>query len=159
MKQVINFKVNGLDREVYVEPWRSLAEVLREHLNLTGVKVGCNTGNCGSCTVLVDGKAVKSCLYLAPKANGKEILTIEGLRNEHGELHPLQEALIEHYAIQCVYCPPGMILAAKAMLEEEPDITEEKVREKLRGNLCRCTGYKKIVEAVLAAKDKMEVRV
>ncbi len=159
MKQVINFKVNGLDREVLVEPWRSLAEVLREHLNLTGVKVGCNTGNCGSCTVLVDGKAVKSCLYLAPKANGKEILTIEGLRNEHGELHPLQEAFIEHYAIQCGYCTPGMILAAKAMLEEYPDITEEKVREKLRGNLCRCTGYKKIVEAVLAAKDKMEVRV
>ena len=158
MKQVVNFKVNGLDREVFVEPWRSLAEVLRENLNLTGVKVGCSTGNCGSCTVLVNGKAVKCCLYLAPKANGKEIVTIEGLRSEQGGLHPLQEAFIEHYAIQCGYCTPGMILAAKAMLDEEPEITEERIREKLRGNLCRCTGYKKIVEAVLAARDKMEVR-
>ena len=158
MKQTINFRVNGLDREVFVEPWRSLAEVLRENLNLTGVKVGCSTGNCGSCTVLVNGKAVKSCLYLAPKANGKEIVTIEGLRSEQGELHPLQEAFIEHYAIQCGYCTPGMILAAKAMLDEESEITEERIREKLRGNLCRCTGYKKIVEAVLAARDKMGVR-
>ena len=158
MKQVIKFKVNGLDQEVFVEPWRSLAEVLRDQLNYTGVKVGCNTGNCGSCTVLIDGKAIKSCLYPAPKANGKEILTIEGLRGENGELHPIQEAFVEHYAIQCGYCTPGMIMATKAMLDEDSDITEEKVRQKLRGNLCRCTGYKKIVEAVLAARDKMAVR-
>ena len=155
MKKVIKLKVNGEEREVYVEPWRTLAEVLREELGLTGVKVGCEEGNCGTCTVLIDGKAVKSCLMLVPQAQGREIVTIEGLVGEDGGLHPLQDAFIEHFAVQCGYCTPGMILAAKALLDERPEATEEDVREGLHGNLCRCTGYVKIVEAVLAAKEKM----
>ena len=121
-------------------------------LNLTGTKIGCETGDCGSCTVLIDGKAVKSCLYLAMKARGKDILTIEGLRGENGELHPLQKAFIEHFAVQCGYCTPGMIMVAKALLDENPNPTEEEVKKGLDGNLCRCTGYVKIIEAVLAAK-------
>lgn len=154
MKQLIKLTVNGTAYEVFVEPWWSLAEVLREELGLTGVKTGCDTGNCGACTVLVDGKAVKSCLFLSPKADGRDILTIEGLKGENGKLHPLQEAFIEHFAVQCGYCTPGMILTAKALLDENPEATEEDVRHYLTGNLCRCTGYVKIVEAVLAARDK-----
>ena len=149
MKQLLKLRINGEDYEVSVEPWRSLADVLRDELNLTGVKVGCSEGNCGSCTVLVDGKPVKSCLMLAPQAKGKEILTIEGLAKD-GKLHPLQEAFIEHFAVQCGFCTPGFILAAKGLLDENPNPTEEEVREWLGGNLCRCTGYVKIVEAVLA---------
>lgn len=157
MKQLIKLKVNGVVEEVFVEPWWSLAYVLREVLNLTGTKVGCETGNCGTCTVLVDGKTVKSCLLLAPKANRKEIVTIEGLTGKDGGLHPLQEAFIEHFAVQCGYCTPGMILAAKALLDENPNSTEEEVRAALSGNLCRCTGYVKIVEAVLAAEEKIKI--
>ena len=152
MKQLIKLRVNGLDEEVMIEPWWNLARVLRDELNLTGTKIGCETGDCGSCTVLIDGKAVKSCLYLTMKARGKDILTIEGLRGENGELHPLQEAFIEYFAVQCGYCTPGMIMAAKALLDENPNPTEEEVKEGLDGNLCRCTGYIKIIEAVLAAK-------
>jgi len=155
MKQLIKLKVNGAVEEVFVEPWWSLAYVLREVLDLTGTKVSCETGNCGACTVLVDGKAVKSCLLLAPKASGKEIVTIEGLTGKDGGLHPLQEAFIEHFAVQCGYCTPGMILTAKALLDENPNATEEEVRAALSGNLCRCTGYTKIVEAVLAAEEKL----
>lgn len=152
MSQLIKIKINGVMEEVLIEPWWSLAYVLREILNLTGVKVGCETGNCGTCTVLVDGKAIKSCLLLAIKARGKEIITIEGLKDKEDTLHPLQKAFIDHFAVQCGYCTPGMILAAKALLDENPNPTEEEVRQGLSGNLCRCTGYKKIVEAVLAAK-------
>jgi carbon-monoxide dehydrogenase small subunit len=155
MKQVLELKVNGQSHEVFVEPWRTLAEVLRDELGLTGLKVSCNSGNCGSCTILVDGKAVKSCLMLAPQAMGKEILTIEGLATEE-ELHPLQEAFIEHFAMQCGYCIPGMILKAKALLDENPDATEDEIRAGLSGNLCRCTGYVKIIEAIMAAKEKMK---
>lgn len=157
MKQLIKLKVNGVVEEVFIEPWWSLAYVLREVLNLTGTKVGCETGNCGTCTVLVDGKVVKSCLLLAPKANRKEIVTIEGLTGKDGGLHPLQEAFIEHFAVQCGYCTPGMIMAAKALLDENPNSTEEEVRVALSGNLCRCTGYVKIVEAVLAAEEKIRI--
>ncbi len=153
MKQLIKLRVNGIEEEVTLEPWWSLAHVLRDELNLTGTKIGCGTGDCGSCTVLVDGKAVKSCLYLAMKARGKDIVTIEGLRDENGELHSLQKAFIEHFAVQCGYCTPGMIMAAKALLDENPNITEDEVKAELSGNLCRCTGYVKIVEAVLAAKQ------
>jgi len=153
MSQKIRFKVNGVMEEVNVEPGWSLAYVLREVLNLMGTKVGCETGNCGTCTVLVDGKAIKSCLLLAVKAKGKEIVTIEGLKGKEGGLHPLQEAFMEHFAVQCGYCTPGMILAAKALLDENANPTEEEVRRGLSGNLCRCTGYVKIVEAVLAAKE------
>jgi carbon-monoxide dehydrogenase small subunit len=153
MSQRIRFKINGVMEEVSVEPGWSLAYVLREVLNLMGTKVGCETGNCGTCTVLVDGMAIKSCLFLAVKAKGKEIVTIEGLKGKAGGLHPLQEAFMEHFAVQCGYCTPGMILAAKALLDENPNPTEEEVRRGLSGNLCRCTGYVKIVEAVLAAKE------
>ncbi len=117
--------------------------------------MGCETGNCGTCTVLVDGKAIKSCMLLAMKARGKEILTIEGLKGKEDALHPLQKAFIDHFAVQCGYCTPGMILAAKALLDENPNPTEEEVRQGLSGNLCRCTGYKKIVEAVLAAGERI----
>ena len=155
MKQHIELNVNGVVETMYTEPWWSLARVLREQLGLGGTKISCETGNCGACTVLIDGLAVKSCLYLAMKARDKEILTIEGLSSENGELHPLQEAFIEHFALQCGYCTPGMIMAAKALLNENQSPTEEEVKEGLRGNLCRCTGYTKIIEAVLAAADKM----
>ena len=155
MRQNLELKVNGQLYEVFVEPWKSLAEVLREELGLTGVKVACDTGDCGSCTILIDGKAVKSCLMLAPQAKGKEITTIEGLATEEG-LHPLQEAFIEHFAVQCGYCTPGMILKAKALLDESPDATEDEIRVGLSGNLCRCTGYVKIVEAIMVAQEEMK---
>ena len=155
MRQNLELKVNGQFYEVFVEPWKSLVEVLREELGLTGVKVACDTGDCGSCTVLIDGKAVKSCLMLAPQARGKEITTIEGLATEEG-LHPLQEAFIKHFAVQCGYCTPGMILKAKALLDESPDVTEDEIRTGLSGNLCRCTGYVKIVEAIMAAQEKIK---
>jgi carbon-monoxide dehydrogenase small subunit len=156
MKQRLELKVNGQTYDVLVDPWQSLADVLREELGYTGVKVSCNSGNCGSCTVLLDGKAVKGCIMLALLARGKEILTIEGLATE-SNLHPLQEAFIEHFAVQCGYCTPGMILMAKALLDENPNATEDEIRVGLVGNLCRCTGYVKIVEAIMAAKEKMKV--
>jgi carbon-monoxide dehydrogenase small subunit len=150
MKQLLKLKVNEEDYEVFVEPWKSLADVLRDELNLTGVKIGCNEGQCGSCTVLMAGKPVKSCLVLAPKAQGKEIVTVEGLAKA-GKLHPLQESFIRHFAVQCGFCTPGFILTAKGLLDENPCPTEEEVRKGLAGNLCRCTGYVKIIDAVLAA--------
>lgn len=155
MKQALELKVNGQLYEVSVEPWQSLAEVLREELGLIGVKVSCNAGDCGSCLVIINGKAVKSCLMLALQARGKEITTIEGLAHDD-KLHPLQEAFIEHFAFQCGYCTPGMILMAKTLLDENPDATEDDIRLGLSGNLCRCTGYIKIVEAIMAARDKMK---
>jgi len=155
-KKTAVLKVNGEECEVYIEPWRTLAEVLREELGLTGLKIGCEEGNCGTCTVLVDGKAVKSCLMLALQAEGRELQTIEGLCGEDGKLHPLQQSFIDHFAVQCGYCTPGMILAAKSLLDERPDATEDDVREALHGNLCRCTGYIKIVEAILAVSCKTQ---
>ena len=155
MKQLMEFKVNGEHYEVAVKPNRTLLEVLREDLGLTGTKVGCNQGDCGSCTVLLDGKAVCSCLTLAVEAQGKEIITIEGLAS-NGQLHPIQQAFIDYFAVQCGYCTPGMIISAKALLDENPDPTEDEVRHALQGNLCRCTGYVKIVEAILAVKARMK---
>lgn len=155
MKQLMEFKVNGEHYEVAVKPNRTLLEVLREDLGLTGTKVGCNQGDCGSCTVLLDGKAVCSCLTLAVEAQGKEIITIEGLAS-NGQLHPIQQAFIDYFAVQCGYCTPGMIMSAKALLDENPDPTEDEVRHALQGNLCRCTGYVKIVEAILAVKARMK---
>ena len=154
MKQLIKLRVNGVDEEVMIEPWWSLARVLRDELNLTGTKIGCETGDCGVCTVLLDGMAVKSCLLLAPKAEGKEIITIEGLGGENGNLHPLQAAFIEHGAIQCGYCTPGMILCAKALLDENLNPDEEEIRQVMSGNLCRCTGYVKIIEAIRAVSER-----
>ena len=149
MKERLVLTVNGESVEVYVEPWKTLQQVLHDELELTGTKEGCDTGHCGACTVLIDGKAVKSCLVLAPLARGKDIRTIEGLASKE-KLHPLQQAFIDHFAVQCGFCIPGMIMTAKALLDETPNPTEEEVREWLGGNLCRCTGYVKIVEAVLA---------
>ncbi|MFC1917065.1 (2Fe-2S)-binding protein [Chloroflexota bacterium] len=153
MKKLLQLRVNGEDYEVSTDPWKTLVKVLREDLGLTGTKEGCNTGNCGVCTILIDGKAVKSCSILATQAQGQEITTIEGL-GKNG-LHPLQQAFIDYFAVQCGYCTPGMILRAKALLDENPDPTEEEVILSLTGNYCRCTGYTKIVEAILAAAEKM----
>ncbi len=150
MKSLIELKVNNEIQDAYVEPWWTLARVLREELGLTGVKVSCETGDCGACTVLIDGKAVKSCIYPVMKAIGKDIITIEGLVGENGDLHPLQKAFVEHFAVQCGYCTSGMILTAKALLDNNPHPTEGAVKEYLRGNLCRCTGYNKIIEAIMA---------
>lgn len=155
-KRLVHLNINGAEEEVYIEPWWSLGYVLREELSLTGTKIGCGTGNCGSCTVLVDGEAFKSCLYLAMKAKGKEIITIEGLKGENGSLHPIQEAFIEHFAVQCGFCTPGIIMGAKALLDENPSPTEDEVRKHLSGHLCRCTGYAKIVEAVMAASNQIQ---
>lgn len=153
MKESLKLKVNGHEYGFQTDPWKTLAKVLREDLGLTGTKEGCDTGNCGACTVLIDGKAVKSCLILASQAQGKEITTIEGISN--GALHPLQQAFIDHFATQCGYCTPGMILTAKALLDENPNPTEEEIKIGIAGNYCRCTGYVKIVEAVLAAAGTM----
>ena len=135
------------------EPWKSLLEVLRDELEWTGTKAGCLAGECGSCTVLIDGKAVKSCLILAPQAEGREILTIEGLANDG--LHPVQQAFVDCGAIQCGFCTPGMILTTKALLDENPHPTREEARQFLAGNLCRCTGFVKIIDAVMAAAEAM----
>ena len=145
----LKFWVNGTRRELSVPPHRTLLEVLREDLRLTGVKCGCDDANCGACTVLMDGEAVKSCSVLAGQAAGRRITTIEGLETKEG-LHPIQQAFIDHFAIQCGFCTPAMILTAKAVLDKNPHATEEEIREGLHGNLCRCTGYTKIVEAILA---------
>jgi len=154
-KEIIELIVNGDRYEVAVEPWRTLAEVLREDLNLTGTKIGCNQGDCGACTVLMEGRSVSSCLTLAAEAHQREIVTIEGLAQGPEDLHPLQEAFVEHGAVQCGYCTPGMILSAKHLLDHNPTPSEQEIRQGLSGNLCRCTGYSKIVEAIGAAAAKM----
>ena len=154
MKRLIQITVNGEQLEIAVEPWRTLLDVLRDDLGLTGVKKGCDRGDCGACTVLFDGKPVTSCMMLAVQAAGHAIVTIEGLADlTRAPLHPLQQAFVEHGAIQCGFCTPGMILAAAALLAENPHPSAEEVREAIAGNLCRCTGYVKIVEAVLAAAE------
>ena len=149
-KQLIQLRINGDTYEVRVEPWKTLVEVIREDIGLTGTKEACSTGECSSCTILLNGKPVNSCLMLAVEAEGKDIMTIEGLA-ERGELHPLQETFIRHGAIQCGFCTPGMLLSAKALLDRNPHPTEAEVKEAISGNLCRCTGYVKIVGAILAA--------
>jgi len=150
MKKLIQLKVNGDTYEVRVEPWKTLLEVIREDIGLTGTKEACSTGECSSCTVLLNGKPVNSCLILAVEAEGKEIMTVEGLA-QGDKLHPLQEAFIKHGAIQCGFCTPGMLLSAKALLDENPRPTEAEVKEAISGNLCRCTGYVKIIEAITEA--------
>ncbi len=154
-KQLIELIVNGTRYEVAVQPWQTLAEALREELNLTGTKVGCNQGDCGACTVLIDGRSVSSCLTLAMEARGREITTIEGLATSMTELHPIQESFVEAQAVQCGFCSSGMIMSAKHLLDQNPHPSEEEIRQGLSGNLCRCTGYTKIVEAIGMAADKM----
>jgi carbon-monoxide dehydrogenase small subunit len=149
--------INGESVDFLCEPRQSLLEVLRDVLGMTGSKEGCNDGNCGACTVIFDGRIVDSCLVLAVEAQGKEVTTIEGLATPEG-LHPLQQAFLEHAALQCGFCTPGFIIAAKGLLDREPDVDEASVRHWLAGNLCRCTGYDKIVRAVLDASVKMKSR-
>ncbi|MGA2225005.1 MAG: (2Fe-2S)-binding protein, partial [Syntrophobacteraceae bacterium] len=147
MKSVIHMTINDKEYEVAVQPNQTLVDVLRYELRLTGTKKGCGTGDCGSCTVIMDGKPVNSCLVLAVQANGRKITTIEGLESEEG-LHPVQKAFTEKGAIQCGFCSPGMILSSKSLLDKNPKPTEEEIRRAISGNLCRCTGYQKIVDAV-----------
>jgi carbon-monoxide dehydrogenase small subunit len=149
LKRLIELKVNGELHDVVVEPRRTLLEVLREQLGLTGTKEGCDAGDCGACTVLLDGKPVPSCLVLAIDTQGKDILTIEGVANGP-ELHPIQKAFVDYGAMQCGFCSPGMIITAKALLERNPNPSESEVRKAISGNLCRCTGYVKIIEAIMA---------
>ncbi len=153
MKRILKLHVNGEEVEILTEANKTLLEVLREDLGMTGTKRGCDLGTCGACTVLIDGKPHLSCLTLAVDVQGKKILTIEGLGKD-GALHPLQQAFVEKGAIQCGFCTPGMILTAKAFLEEKPHPSEEEVKKAIAGNLCRCTGYVKIVEAILSVTDK-----
>lgn len=150
----VKLNVNGKEYEVEVKPHWTLLQVIRDQLGLTGTKYGCGTGECGACTVIIDGKPMTSCLVLAASAEGRKIVTIEGISNGD-RLHPLQEAFIEEGAIQCGYCTPGMILTAKAFLERNPNPTEEDVRRAIDGNLCRCTGYVKIIKAILKASKKL----
>jgi len=151
-KMLVTFQVNGDKREVFVQPGDTLLDVIREELSLTGSKKGCSTGECGACTGVNIGKAVPSCLVLVASVEGANIVTIEGL-SKNGRLHPLQKAFIDHIATQCGFCTPGFILSAKAYLDENPYPTREEVEEALLGNLCRCTGYKKIVDAVMSVVE------
>jgi len=153
MKRILRLHVNGEDFEVLTEVHKTLLEVLREDLGLTGTKRGCDLGACGACTVLIEGKPFLSCLTLAVDVQGKKIVTIEGL-SQDGEPHPLQKAFVEKGAIQCGFCTPGMILTAKAFLDENPHPSEGEVKKAISGNLCRCTGYVKIVEAILSVAGK-----
>ena len=153
----VQTQINGEGVEYLCDPRQSLLEVLREVLSLTGTKEGCNDGNCGACSVIMDGRLVDSCLVLGVEAQSKEITTIEGLADEKG-LHPIQQAFLETAALQCGICTPGFIVATKALLDQEPNPTEERVRHWLAGNLCRCTGYDKIVRAVLDSSKIMEVK-
>jgi len=149
VKKQLKLTVNGQSYELYVKPKALLVEVLRNELGLTGTKRGCNSGSCGSCTVILNGMAVKSCSILALQANGAEILTVEGLA-EGEQLHPLQRAFLDYGAFQCGFCTPGMLMSAKALLDENPSPSEEEIREAIQGNVCRCTGYNSIVRAIMA---------
>lgn len=153
-KQIINLTVNGRPYELLIEPNTTLVDLLRDELDLTGTKCNCRAGECGACTVLIDGKPALSCLTLAVSAHDKNILTIEGLA-DGGRLHPIQQAFVDYGAIQCGFCTPGMILTTKALLDENPNPTQEEVKLALSGNLCLCAGYVKIVEAVMAAAEAM----
>ncbi|MEE8076367.1 MAG: (2Fe-2S)-binding protein [Candidatus Binatia bacterium] len=155
MKQVVRVKINGSLYEEDVEPRILLSHFLRETIGLTGTHVGCVIGECGACTVILDGRLVKSCLLLAVQIDGKEILTVEGLA-KNGTLHPIQEAFVKAYGIQCGYCTPGMVLATHYLLTKNPDPSEAEVRKGLAGNLCMCTGYMQIVEAVKTAAESLK---
>ena len=153
MNVIVNFKINGRNRTAHVEPKTTLLDVIREDLGIFGTKKGCEKGACGACTVILNGDAVPSCLVLAASVEGKEIFTIEGII-KNGFLHPLQEAFVKYHTSQCGFCSPGMILTAKAFLDRNPDPTEAEVRDVMMSNLCRCTGYEKIIEAVMAVANR-----
>ncbi len=154
MRQEIELTVNGRTYELSAEPRKTLLAVLRDQLQLTGTKEGCSTGDCGACTVLLDGDAVTSCLVLAVQANGREITTVEGIASR-GKLHPVQKAMVESGGLQCGFCTAGIVVAGVAMLEANDSPTEDEIRQGLAGNLCRCTGYTKVVEAMQGAAEEM----
>ncbi len=158
MKRVICFNLNGHEVSAEVESHKMLLQVLREDFQLTGTKEGCSQGECGACTVLVDGLPVNSCLYPAFEVEGANVITIEGLVAEGNRLHPIQEAFVEKGGIQCGFCTPGMIISAKALLDEKPDPSEEEIRRGISGNLCRCTGYVQIVESIKEAAKRLAPR-
>jgi carbon-monoxide dehydrogenase small subunit len=154
-KKTIHVTLNGQSHELSVQPWKTLLQLIRDDLKLTGTKEGCGHGECGSCTVLMEGKTVNSCLVPAVEADNKEIITIEGLST--GEtLHPIQEAFVSHSGMQCGFCTPGMIMSAKVLLDSNHDPSEDEIREGIAGNFCRCTGYTKIIESVSAAAEAMK---
>jgi aerobic carbon-monoxide dehydrogenase small subunit len=155
VKTTINVCVNGEDRQIEVDTRTIVAEMLREQLRLTGVHIGCATGNCGACTVFLDGRTVKSCCVLAADVDGAEITTVEALSPGPDDLHPIQEAFVQNQGLQCGFCTPGMILAAKALLEANPDPTEDEIRHGISGNLCRCTGYHFIVQSIQDAARRL----
>ncbi len=156
-KTIVSLRVNGRNRELAVEAHHTLSQVLREQLGLTGTKEPCGQGACGSCTVIVDGTAVPSCMMLAVEQEGKEILTIEGL-SQAGKLHPLQQAWLEEYAAQCGFCSSGMIMSAKALLDADPDPSVSRIKEALAGNICICSNYEHIVNAVRSAAEALKER-
>lgn len=153
MKKVVSFELNGDLIEVEVESHWTLLYLLREKLELTGTKSGCEAGECGACTVLVNGKAINSCLFPAMEIQGARVITVEGMAEPSGELHALQKAFVEEGGVQCGFCTPGMIMAAKGLLDEKPNPTEDEIRHALAGNICRCTGYVQIIEAVRVASE------
>ena len=150
----VTITVNGQQHTHDVEPRTLLVHYIREHVGLTGTNIGCDTSSCGACSIHLNGEAVKSCTVLAAQADGMEVTTIEGMAAADGTLHPMQQAVMENHGLQCGYCTPGMVMAATSLLQENPDPTEREVRLGLEGNLCRCTGYHNIVQAVLAAAAK-----
>ena len=153
----VSFTLNGRLQEIDVEPHELLLDVVRERFGLTGVKLSCDVQVCGACTLLVDGRPVSACTTLAFEVRGRSVMTIEGLA-DNGKLHPLQEAFIEHGGFQCGFCTPGMILASKALLDENPNPSEAELKHFMHGNICRCTGYKKIIESIMAAAKKMRAK-
>jgi carbon-monoxide dehydrogenase small subunit len=154
MKRSLSFILNGEPVKVEVEPHLTLLQLLRDKLELTGTKEGCGMGECGACTVLLDGKTVNSCIFPALEIEGRKVTTIEGLTDVQGNLHPIQKAFIEWGAVQCGFCTPGMVLSAKALLDENPKPTEEEIRHGIAGNLCRCTGYLQIIQAIKAVSEQ-----
>lgn len=155
MSFVLQTRVNGRDIEVNIEPQETLGEVLRERLHLTGTKVSCDVQVCGACTVLVDGLPVSACTYLAYEARNRQVLTVEGLAGANGSLHPLQRAFVEENAFQCGFCTPGMLLAAKSLLDQHPNASEDEIIAYMEGNICRCTGYRPIVAAIRRAQKSL----
>ncbi|MCX5860994.1 MAG: (2Fe-2S)-binding protein [Desulfomonile sp.] len=155
MRHTINFTVNGDSVQVEVYPHWNLLRVLRDELELTGAKQGCGEGECGACTVLVDGAPINSCIYPILEAEGKHVLTIEGLVGKGKDLHPIQKAFLEKAGVQCGFCTPGMIMSAKALLDQNPDPTDDQIRHSIAGNMCRCTGYVQVVESIRYAAEMM----
>jgi len=151
----LEFKVNGQEHKLSVTPNKRLLDVLREDLNLIGVKEGCSVGECGACTVIMDGKIINSCMVLAGQAQNSEILTVEGLEKEEGKLHPLQQAFLDAGAVQCGFCTPGMLMSSYNLLQSNPDPDEEEIKDAIAGNFCRCTGYKQIIDAIKLAAERM----